>query len=138
MFKSCPNFISNIYADGFCDDKMNTPECGYDGGDCCTHKRDNWDEYCEDCQCHIDRCDDYNIDSFQDGDCDASLNNPQCFFDGGDCCKQAQGWDEACQGEPDKCQCLDPFYAESSTELPSGTIQGLQKSLKYSKLFFGP
>ena len=112
MFKSCTNFISNNYADGFCDDKMNTPGCGYDGGDCCTHKRDNWDEYCEDCQCHIDRCDDYNIDSFQDGDCDASLNNPQCFFDGGDCCKQAQGWDESCQDQPDKCQCLDPFYEE--------------------------
>ena len=54
-------------------------------------------------------CDDYDKDWFQDGECDAALNNPECFYDGGDCCKQAQGWDEHCQDEPDKCQCLDPF-----------------------------
>jgi len=91
----------------------------------CTHKKDDWDAYCEDCQCHTEEenfgCDDYDKDWFQDGECDAALNNPECFYDGGDCCKQAQGWDEACQGEPDKCQCLDPFYdfyEEYSTELP--------------------
>ena len=129
VFKFCPHVG---YADGFCDDELNTPECGYDGGDCCTHKKDNWDAYCEDCECHIDietfgLCDDYDKEYFQDGECDASMNNPECLYDGGDCCRQAQGWD--CQDEPDKCQCLDPFYHDlSSTDLqpppppPPGTV----------------
>ena len=34
------------YQDRFCDDEFNTPECNYDGGDCCVHKIDNWDAYC--------------------------------------------------------------------------------------------
>ena len=34
------------YQDQFCDDIFNTPECNYDGGDCCIHKRSNWFWYC--------------------------------------------------------------------------------------------
>merc|ERR1712038_1684829 len=37
--------------DWFCDDENNTPECNYDGGDCCTKKHEYWDYYCDDCQC---------------------------------------------------------------------------------------
>ena len=35
--------------DGYCDDETNTPECFYDGHDCCVQKRDNWDRFCEVC-----------------------------------------------------------------------------------------
>ena len=78
-----PKLIENdfVYADGLCDDELNTPECGYDGGDCCTHKKDDWDALCKDCQCHTEEenfgCDDYDKDWFQDGECDAALNNPE-------------------------------------------------------------
>ena len=117
--------------DGYCDDALNTAECGYDGGDCCTQKSENWNQYCEECSCSAEAfvCEAYQEAWFGDGECDASMNNPGCFYDGGDCCRQlAQGWDQNCQGEPDKCQCLDPFYVaptfnevqtEIETEAPS-------------------
>ena len=137
MFKSC-NFNDFVYADGLCDDDLNTPECGYDGGDCCTHKKDDWDALCKDCQCHTEEenfgCDDYDKDWFQDGECDAALNNPECFYDGGDCCKQAQGWNEHCQDEPDKCQCLDPFYAENCLQVK----YRVSKKVWNIPNFFGP
>ena len=34
------------YQDRFCDDQFNTPECNYDGGDCCVQKISNWHDYC--------------------------------------------------------------------------------------------
>merc|ERR1711976_153641 len=34
--------------DGHCGDETNTPECNFDGGDCCT---DTAHEYCTICQC---------------------------------------------------------------------------------------
>merc|ERR1712004_725099 len=39
------------YQDRICDDELNTPECNYDGGDCCVHKVDNWNERCTACEC---------------------------------------------------------------------------------------
>merc|ERR1712165_487004 len=48
-FKKCSNV--EWAADWYCDDENNTPECNYDGGDCCTRKFDEWDDWCEDCQC---------------------------------------------------------------------------------------
>merc|ERR1719237_677813 len=35
---------------GFCDDVSNTPECNYDGGDCC--KSPLLRNFCRDCICH--------------------------------------------------------------------------------------
>merc|ERR1712038_2109972 len=37
--------------DWFCDDVNNTPECNYDGGDCCAEHIDSWDCFCHDCFC---------------------------------------------------------------------------------------
>ena len=34
------------YQDKYCDDIFNTPECNYDGGDCCIKKRFNWHQFC--------------------------------------------------------------------------------------------
>ena len=39
-------FVGN----GFCDDGLNTAECNFDGGDCCS-PRSNYD-YCSICQCN--------------------------------------------------------------------------------------
>ncbi len=33
--------------DGYCDDANNTPDCGFDGGDCCDNPRHNWDSFCQ-------------------------------------------------------------------------------------------
>ena len=35
------------YQDRYCDDVFNTPECNYDGGDCCVKKTDAWHNYCQ-------------------------------------------------------------------------------------------
>ena len=46
---NCHTGLLNIYGDGFCDDVTNTPECNYDGGDCCG---DNVKEdFCFNCIC---------------------------------------------------------------------------------------
>ena len=34
------------YQDRYCDDQFNTPECNYDGGDCCVKKTNSWHDYC--------------------------------------------------------------------------------------------
>jgi len=44
---SCPSKISAWWGDKYCDDIMNTEECGYDGGDCCQDSpHRSWDSYC--------------------------------------------------------------------------------------------
>merc|ERR1712038_811168 len=43
--------IRKYWRDLYCDDENNTPECGYDGGDCCQKKVLGWEAYCNDCKC---------------------------------------------------------------------------------------
>ncbi len=41
--------------DGFCDDKANTEDCNFDGGDCCrpgVERKPNSHWFCTDCKCH--------------------------------------------------------------------------------------
>ena len=38
--------------DNFCDDENNNIECNFDGGDCCNNDYENWDIYCQICECH--------------------------------------------------------------------------------------
>ena len=45
---ACTN---NYVGDGYCDDENNIEVCNWDGGDCCNNNIQNWDEYCDDCQC---------------------------------------------------------------------------------------
>jgi hypothetical protein len=40
----------SLIGDGVCDDHQNTPECEYDGMDCCLIKMVT--KYCDDCKCH--------------------------------------------------------------------------------------
>ena len=41
---------SNWIGDGYCDDFTNTPDCNFDGGDCCGTNVNV--EFCTDCTCH--------------------------------------------------------------------------------------
>ena len=47
---------------------------------------------------------------FGDGYCDRGLNNPECDYDGGDCCtSDLPAWDKHCEGYMKQdCMCLDP------------------------------
>ena len=38
-------------ADGNCQDEVNVPECGFDGGDCCLTNVVT--DYCQECHCHL-------------------------------------------------------------------------------------
>jgi len=76
------------YQDRYCDDEFNTPECNYDGGDCCVKKTDAWHNYCQECECKGKDC----AKPFRGGwgngrKCQNKWNNAGCFYDGGDCCK---------------------------------------------------
>jgi len=44
-FKKCVK--PNYFGDGYCDDENNTPQCNYDGGDCCLGNKN----YCTNCTC---------------------------------------------------------------------------------------
>ena len=49
-----------------------------------------------------------NPEEYKDGYCDRELNNPECQYDGGDCCgPKYPFWDYYCG---DACECLDPDY----------------------------
>ena len=41
---------TGAYQDGFCHDELNTAECNYDGGDCCSSIV--YTNVCNKCQCH--------------------------------------------------------------------------------------
>lgn len=51
----CPQKINAWWGDKYCDDFMNTLECGFDGGDCCQtdSSPSGWNSYCSKCICHL-------------------------------------------------------------------------------------
>lgn len=77
--------------DGVCDDVFNTPECNFDGQDCCHGST----EFCEECKCKVVfNYTEYQVENhcafpqyFGDNICDDPNNTPDCHWDGGDCCK---------------------------------------------------
>ena len=80
------------YQDRICDDELNTPECNYDGGDCCVHKVDNWNERCTACECLGLNCPKKILGGWGNGKkCQGKWNKAGCFYDGGDCCKNPNG-----------------------------------------------
>merc|ERR1719225_1817106 len=80
------------YQDRICDDELNTPECNYDGGDCCVHKVDNWNERCTACECLGFNCPKKILGGWGNGKkCQGKWNKAGCFYDGGDCCKNLNG-----------------------------------------------
>merc|ERR1719245_1555827 len=79
---------NNHHQDRFCDDEFNTPECNYDGGDCCVQRVENWHDFCTDCQCLGMDCGKKIKKAWGNGKrCNGKWNNAGCFYDGGDCCK---------------------------------------------------
>ena len=96
--------------DGICDDDSNTPECDYDGGDCCT---DTEQTHCEECLCKITDSSSEEHGKPQsclhhewigDGVCDDENNIPECDFDGGDCCVDTE------QQHCKVCECIGSSY----------------------------
>ena len=99
--------------DGNCDDENNTEECDYDGGDCCT---DTKKDHCTLCECkdpefqnHINQTitDCHNPSWVGDGHCDDENNNPECDFDGGDCCLDED------HKHYKICDCKDPNHTHT-------------------------
>ena len=75
-----------MIGDGFCDDETNNQGCNFDGGDCCGSCIVK--SHCSDCLCLQPDVDEHNITNalVGDGYCNDDTNNPDCNFDGGDCC----------------------------------------------------
>merc|ERR1712098_226517 len=102
--KTC---IMNWVNDKICDDINNHKDCFYDGGDCCFNKGSSqWKTYCTDYQCDLDVFNDcgaaHSKHWFGDGWCDDENNNPECFYDGGDCCfEKRSNWEAYCND----CEC---------------------------------
>ena len=133
--------------DGICDDYFNTPECEFDGGDCCSPSLVIVSQSCWKCVCHNETtyttttpwdygtlspifCDlsDYyfqvDIEDIGDGICDDNLNHEPCNYDGGDCCFGIKGvncW---------ICKCKD----ESTTSFPIITDLPMDGKLFFDKL----
>lgn len=106
-----PDCTSNAESvgDGYCDSASNIPECGYDAGDCCPCTcvpSEDWscgvdDDFTDfDCKDPDSGClptpsptlPDFPdcagfVPHIRDGFCDASNNNVECGYDGGDCCE---------------------------------------------------
>ncbi|CAM9390203.1 unnamed protein product [Chrysoparadoxa australica] len=94
IFNECCHMLFSLVGNGLCDFFNNTPECGYDGGDCCPWTcagRGFCGKYGYDCQDP-----DWEDCNFKGGDltrignglCDAEANHEGCGWDGGDCCEE--------------------------------------------------
>ncbi|CAN0447665.1 unnamed protein product [Ectocarpus sp. 12 AP-2014] len=110
--------------DGYCSEDLNTPECAYDGGDCCSCTcQNNFDDdwacttfACIDPEAACVNDDDITVDMFENcrypvdignGWCDEGNNNEACAYDGGDCCEctcENGGKDYRCM----EFSCIDP------------------------------
>ena len=137
--RSCIWGNSFKIGDGICDDAANSPQCDYDGGDCCNGYT-GWCDLCE-CVADVDKkacihphqifqneCqepDDVGLGQgcpFPDwilGDaiCDDISNTPECDYDGGDCCG---GSTQYCI----ECECI-------STEPVANTSRGAATFLQH-------
>eukprot|EP00752_Nemacystus_decipiens_P007555 g6749.t1 len=109
QYDSCTTGVAANIGNGQCDEALNVPSCGYDGGDCCSCTCLSSDEHsCADnvFNCLYPGCDDAPTlieeatcveEWLGDGGCDSSQSGASCGYDGGDCCE---------------CTCVDgPVYS---------------------------
>ena len=125
---NCPD--PKLINDNFCQDNINTPECFWDGGDCCNNDYPDWDAFCNDCTCKdpkYDWC--FNKTLMNDKFCHDGNNVPECDWDGGDCCDNEQiGWNDQCED----CECLvcpepakvDNTYCDDFNNIPACNWDG--------------
>ena len=115
-----------MIGDGFCNDETNNPECNFDGGDCCglCVVKDQ----CSKCACLQSEVDEHNITNVLVGDgyCNDETNNPDCSFDGGDCCGPCINI-EFCS----ECQCH--LGNLSKCHIKTAALICLQKFCQYEK-----
>eukprot|EP00752_Nemacystus_decipiens_P012585 g11145.t1 len=117
QYDSCNGTVADI-GDGRCDPVLNTPYCGWDGGDCCNCTcSDGPVHACSDSvfDCLYPYCGDsaptvsgesHCVELWiSDGECDDVNNVGSCDYDGGDCC-QCGCLGARCVAED--FDCLDP------------------------------
>ncbi|CAM9202693.1 unnamed protein product, partial [Hapterophycus canaliculatus] len=110
---SIPGVLPYI-GDGLCDTVNNNAQCGYDGGDCCPSTCDSsTSSYCpeDNSLCVNPVAVDFGYFGYENctgelldlgnGLCNEANNNPQCAYDGGDCCE--------CSCQPGEYLCLSRF-----------------------------
>ena len=85
-----------MIGDGFCDDKYNTMDCNFDGGDCCLENSDgdavSSEEFCIDCICYdapkvLSNC--LVSEYVNNSVCEDFANVRECAFDGGKAYKKS-------------------------------------------------
>jgi len=75
-YPDCKAVGQSLIGDGICQGATfsgNTPECGYEGGDCVEFNT------------YFPNCTIYGAYMISDGYCDGKFNTAECGFDGGDC-----------------------------------------------------
>ena len=83
LVPGCDNVA--LVGNGFCNDETNTPDCNYDGGDCCVENVNA--NSCSDCSCHLlETCSAEYHPLVGNGFCNEDTNISECDYDGGDCC----------------------------------------------------
>lgn len=102
-YTDCDGTVLSI-GNRYCDNINNNPECDYDGGDCCyctcvdeefpCGHESEYDCLDPSADCDVNACQG-PINFIGDGDCDEPNYNPECDYDGGDCCP---------------CTCVDGDY----------------------------
>ena len=95
-----------LVGDGYCNDELNSANCSYDGGDCCGQNVNS--ELCSECVCKLqETCIAGHYSPLVgDGYCHDEFNNPDCLYDGLDCCGLIVNT-EFCS----ECSCHSKYYS---------------------------
>ena len=106
---------NSLVGDGYCNDETNTANCSYDGGDCCGENVIS--ELCSECECKLqETCAAGHYSPLVgDGYCHDEFNNPDCLYDGLDCCGLNVNTDFCSE-----CSCHSKYYSKQGSFLTLG------------------